>query len=305
MREMIRTHTYCHDWDTVTSAFWLKYPNESQPHVQEIHTVERSIDEETKIMKLTRLVCIDYALPGWIERLINFRLKGHAVENIDIDLDNRKLTLKGRNLSFWNCFKVEEECVYEAHPENKEWTLFTQTQRYTVSGFDRVNEYLENYCITKGKDAAGKGLGVMNSRISRIQGEWEDRLDSWGGELKGIYKNAITRVEAELQDIEHSIEHKVDELKDEFKQFKFKDMRVKTMQTLREEKRQLEQKLHNLTHKKSASAAIAIESCISDTIDTNKQLAESAMNGIGRIRERMFGPAFWRNHFRNPFTHAN
>ena len=61
MREMIRTHVYCHDWDQVTSAFWLKYPNESQPHVQEIHTVERDIDHDNGVVQLKRLVCIEYA----------------------------------------------------------------------------------------------------------------------------------------------------------------------------------------------------------------------------------------------------
>ena len=92
------------------------------------------------------------------------------MENINIDLKNRKLTLKGQNLTFWNIFKVEEECIYEAHPENSDHTLFTQTQRYTVSGFETFNGILENYCINKGKDAGGKGLKVMYGRISALEG---------------------------------------------------------------------------------------------------------------------------------------
>ena len=61
MREILKTHVYCHDWDLVTSAFWLKYPNDTQPHVKEVHTVERDIDHDNGAIQLKRLVCIEYA----------------------------------------------------------------------------------------------------------------------------------------------------------------------------------------------------------------------------------------------------
>ena len=35
-----------------------------------------------------------------------------------------------------------------------------------------------------------------------LQDEWKDRIDNWTGELKGIYKTAISKVETEIHDIE-------------------------------------------------------------------------------------------------------
>tara|TARA_A100001015_G_scaffold317704_1_gene435361 strand:+ start:291 stop:1016 length:726 start_codon:yes stop_codon:yes gene_type:complete len=209
MRELTRTHTYLHNWNTVTSAFWLKYPNEQQPHVQEVHTVAREIDDKNKIMNLTRLVCIDYHLPGWIEKIINFKLKGHAVEILHVDQGNKKLIMKGRNISFWNTFKVEEECVYEPDPQNKEHTLFTQKQRYTVSGFPTLDSLLENYCVNKGKETGMKGVSVLQGIIKKIENEYDEIKEKITHEIADI-KNTVLH---EVKDIEKKVMEEVNDVK--------------------------------------------------------------------------------------------
>ena len=245
--------------------------------------MDRTIDEENKTMNMTRLVCIDYALPGWIERIINFRLKGHAMETVNVDLDKKRLSVSGRNISFWNRFRVEEDVIYEVHPENPNHTLFTQVQRYSVLGFPSVSDHLESYCINKGKDAGMKGVKVMAGHLEKIEEKWENRFDHWRQELRDIKIVYREKLKSEILELEekYHLDQKVMKWKERFNyQTQLQAMKVNL--------HKLEEKIEELAHEVKDSKPVE------RVCEFERRVEEGIKRKVERIKEPFEGYKWWR-----------
>jgi len=169
-------HVYQSDWETVTSAFWIKYPNELQPHVRSIDTVDRAIDSENKQLKVRRILTLRYDLPQWVERIIGRKLEGMAVEEATCDLNDRKLTLVGRNHSFSEVFAVKETCTYQPHPTNPNWTVFNQNTEYSICG-GLFSSMLESQAIQSARSKASTGLKAMSEIIDNLERmDWRNQV---------------------------------------------------------------------------------------------------------------------------------
>jgi len=170
-------HTYQSDWETVTSAFWVKYPNTLQPHVKSIDTVNREIDAENQILKVRRVITLSYDLPGWIERIIGRKLEGLATEEATVDLKTRKLTIVGQNHSCSEYFGVRETCTYEPHPENPSWTQYEQKSSYTIRGLGSISGLLESHAVKTAKSKGQNGLNAMSEIIEKLESkDWRNQV---------------------------------------------------------------------------------------------------------------------------------
>ncbi|KAL7067341.1 MSF1-like conserved region family protein [Cryptosporidium serpentis] len=168
-----KSHTYHYNWETVTLAFWNKYPNDLQPHVRRVDVLNININETMRRMFMKRLHSLKYNVPGWIERLIGCTAQGYAVEESFCDLDSKVLKIKGVNHTFNQFFRLEEECRYEVHPENREWTLFTQESKFIVEGFGKksnsIRKYIEKLAAQTAHEKSINGLSAMNEKIKSIE----------------------------------------------------------------------------------------------------------------------------------------
>ncbi|EEA04979.1 MSF1-like conserved region family protein [Cryptosporidium muris RN66] len=168
-----KSHTYHHNWETVTLAFWNKYPNDLQPHVRRVDVLNININETMRCMFMKRLHSLKYNVPGWIERLIGCTAQGYAVEESFCDLDSKVLKIKGVNHTFNQFFRLEEECRYEIHPENSEWTLYTQEYKFIVEGFGKegnsIRRYIEKLAAQIVHEKSINGLSAMNEKIKSIE----------------------------------------------------------------------------------------------------------------------------------------
>lgn len=181
------THVYRSDWETVTSAFWIKHPNQLQNHVKQVETVARDIDAENQRFRVKRMMFLDYGLPGWVEMVLRNKLRGSVTEESHIDLRNKCLEVKTTNNTFSEYISSEEHCTYRPHPENPEWTLFTQRSMCTINTPGNICNILERFAMDRAGQAAGKGLKAMGKIIDGLEdSEWKQRTHVWREELTGM-----------------------------------------------------------------------------------------------------------------------
>eukprot|EP00397_Hematodinium_sp_SG-2012_P041057 GEMP01045128.1.p1 GENE.GEMP01045128.1~~GEMP01045128.1.p1 ORF type:complete len:193 (+),score=22.48 GEMP01045128.1:185-763(+) len=177
MKFVHQSHVYESDWDTVTSAFWIKYPNQFQPHVLSMDTVDREIDADKGLFRVRRIQTLSYGLPSWVELLLRRKLVGVSVEEVTCNLKERKMTVVGKNHSFKDLFGYYETCTYEPHPENDEWTLYTQHATFSTSAFGSFSSMLESQATGSMRRKASKGLEAMSAIISSLeQIDWRNQI---------------------------------------------------------------------------------------------------------------------------------
>lgn len=69
-----KTHTYDAPWDEVTSAFWIKYPNNRAHYVKSVDTIAREVDVPNKTVRQKRLLALEYHMPSWIESVFGCKV---------------------------------------------------------------------------------------------------------------------------------------------------------------------------------------------------------------------------------------
>jgi hypothetical protein len=195
MKLLSKEHVYKNDWETVTAAWWVKYPNADQPHVVAFNTVQRSIDSEAKSFNVQRIFELDWRLPWVAAKVFGSKsLQGFAVEDITCSYAEKRLEIQGRNHSLSKFLSFEEVCTYERHPENPQWTLFRQSSKFRITG---VGEWLSR-CIEKVQSSSSSaGIGVMERVIKKLEDtDWKAKAYLWDAELKAL----VSRHAAKLQE---------------------------------------------------------------------------------------------------------
>jgi hypothetical protein len=69
MRLFKTVHDFDYSWHTVSAAQWQKYPNEHCPHVQHVDVLDSSVDPETGVLRIERLISVTQKAPGFILRV--------------------------------------------------------------------------------------------------------------------------------------------------------------------------------------------------------------------------------------------
>jgi len=190
-------HTFCHPWKSISLASWLKYPNSSRPDVLAVDLIKKDFDAETGILYTTRLLTVKSAVPSWLEKIIGVSPYAYCIEEACIDPKNNRMVLKARNLSFDNLMRSEETCVYTPHPQNTQWTLFSQTAKITAFPFG-LKSKIEDFCIQHFKQNSSKGREIMEQAIDRIQQEFKGGLSAVEEsveELKGAVVEGLKKTE--------------------------------------------------------------------------------------------------------------
>lgn len=55
-----------HDWNVVTTALWLKYPNPKLSHVESVDTIDSYIDSNGNL-RVKRILTTNSSIPKWIQ----------------------------------------------------------------------------------------------------------------------------------------------------------------------------------------------------------------------------------------------
>lgn len=205
MRFFNNDHIFKHDWNTVVSAFWLKYPNPLQPHVMRIDTIDRVVDRENRQYRALRLLSLHYSIPSWLHAIPS---TGYGLEETVCDLSSKTLTLKSRNLTFSSFFQVEETCEYRPHPDHAEhWTLYTQKASYKISGLGYLSQMLEKAVVQAAGEKAKKGLEAMQAVIHRLEAsDWRKTYTDTMHNLGQKWIEGKEKVGKTVLDAKHKVE---------------------------------------------------------------------------------------------------
>lgn len=160
-------HTYKHDWDTVSVAWWRKYPNKHAKHVKAVDTVDTTVCPETGNLTSTRVIMCDNYLPNWIIALGVSPVQ-YAVEHAVANARDKTLVIRSRNISGSSVMVVEERCEYRQHPDRADWTEYEQEAK--IKAFlPFVYAKLERYTHSNFTTNSHKGLEVIEGLCERLR----------------------------------------------------------------------------------------------------------------------------------------
>lgn len=180
----MKEHTYEADWETVTSAFWVKYPTDKASHVKQVDTIHREIDTESQTLRVRRLMRINYDFPNWYRTLSLPIPRCDAIEDTVVRLPEKKLSVTAQNVTLCGFVNVREEYQYEVHPDNPHWTKYRIEHGVSLTGVGFLGNWLESKFIDKVREKFRDGLDIMTSRISSLQHlKWRERQSEWHDEL--------------------------------------------------------------------------------------------------------------------------
>eukprot|EP00392_Amoebophrya_sp_AT5.2_P011979 g12073.t1 len=246
MRYRHEEKVYDSRWEDVTAAFWQKYPNPSAPNVKSVDPIARELDEANKVLKLRRLMSLEYQMPGWMERIFGCKMTGLALEETTVDYANKILELKSRNLGLLRFLRTEETCRFEVHPDSPEKTRYTTTlgadgapagavtppaassSSSWACGFG-LQAVLENQFLSRAKEKAKVGFEVMKEKIEQTKNP------EWPGFVSREQWERFVAEESEL------LRHKKDELREQICQ-KTQEWEKAVEDTILEKKESLREK---------------------------------------------------------------
>ncbi|KYQ89771.1 slowmo family protein [Tieghemostelium lacteum] len=188
------THTYKHLWSDVSTGSWRKYPSPNRPDILSIDMLTKEFDPETGVLKCTKLIICKGNTPSWLQAVMG-NTECFFFEETIVDPQNKKMVLTTKNLNFTNILGVEEVCTYTPHPENNEWTLFTQEAKVTSSLFG-IARKMEAFCLEKFKANAHKGRKIMEDAIQKVKLEAEESLANLEATLDTLKQEVDESIQA-------------------------------------------------------------------------------------------------------------
>lgn len=109
--------TYSYPWPIVTLAWFLRYPNPYAQHVLSTDTIHQSLNPQTHVLTVVRLHLKKGRLPVWSRRVLAHISESWVVETTEVDLRNRRMETRMRNLDHKKVLYVEERGTWTADGE--------------------------------------------------------------------------------------------------------------------------------------------------------------------------------------------
>ncbi|CAG9473477.1 MSF1-like protein, putative [Plasmodium vivax] len=164
MKLFEQEHMYQYDWGTVTTAFLQKYPNNAQNHIKSIDVIDRCIDAKEQTLRMRRVVHLQYFIPKLFRNLLNIDGRGVGIEDIDINLREKKLTVSTVNYTLTPLVNLTEKCVYLQKAGNEPRGAGRQNGR-------AIKRQSGGAIINTVREKSKQGINIMNETIKRVTNE--------------------------------------------------------------------------------------------------------------------------------------
>ncbi|XP_002740119.1 PRELI domain containing protein 3B-like [Saccoglossus kowalevskii] len=185
-------HVFEHPWETVVQAAWRKYPNPHNPTVVGLDVIDRHVDKQGRLVS-HRLMCTEWGLPMWVQKLVGVDRACYASEHSVVDRKRKTFVLRTNNVTFSNLVAINEQLTYSPHPTDKKSTLLKQEAIITVHGM-RLSSYLEQLVVNTCSSKATQGRVAMEWVIGKINTEVKDLAKGVKG-IKHNLENIATKAE--------------------------------------------------------------------------------------------------------------
>ncbi len=181
-------HTFQHDFETVTLAYFNRYPNPYSKHVKSIDTVDKYIDREGKLHQ-TKLICKCGHLPNWVKPFLGKISSSWIVEKTVVDPIHRTMQTYNCNIDYTKLLTVEESTVYKFDFE-KGVTHSTATvsfrSRFKRFGGLNLKDRIENWSKARfAEHSQGSRMG-LKIVMESVRQKMADRLKQSQKQLKQV-----------------------------------------------------------------------------------------------------------------------
>jgi hypothetical protein len=180
-------HIFNHSWDNVVKAALKKYPNPLNPNVIGVDVIDRHVDGH--MIKSHRLLTTKWSLPQWTNKVIGAHDRAcFASEHSHIDIKNKEMSMRSRNLTLNHFINVEEKLTYCVHPEDETKTLLKQEAQITVQNMPLIS-YLENMIIKSMNSNAQKGRQAIEYIIHKMNDITDEATHSMVKNTQNVLDN--------------------------------------------------------------------------------------------------------------------
>ncbi|TID29978.1 hypothetical protein CANINC_001489 [Pichia inconspicua] len=165
-------HTYNHTFETVTLAYFNRYPNPYSAHVKSTDTLEVYIDELGRLHQI-KLIKKSGRLPNFVKPFLGKITTSWIIENTIVDPKSKEMITYNCNLDHRKIIRVEEFNTYkydfEKNVTNSLVTvLFSSgfTQRFGL-GLN-IKDRIENWSRKKFSDnllRSREGLNIVMENV--------------------------------------------------------------------------------------------------------------------------------------------
>lgn len=192
MRTWSSSHIFDHPWETVTVAVSRKYPNPLNPAVVSTDVIDRQV--VSGVLHSHKLVTSNWCFPTWTHALLGSSTTCYGSERSEINLAEKEMLVKTRNVSYLKYITVSETVKYTPDPEDHNRTLLTQQAIVSIRGVPFSN-YLEDVLTSKIAQNAQKGRQAI---------EWV--IDGLSSDLKNAVLSAIKSADGMLRHTRRQID---------------------------------------------------------------------------------------------------
>ncbi|KAI8372568.1 PRELI-like family-domain-containing protein [Choanephora cucurbitarum] len=128
-------HAFDYDfqWQNVTLAYWLRYPNPFASHVLAVDVLDRHVDANG-VLKTTRIVLKKGKAPKWFPKSFLKNSEAFIIEESEVDPKNKTMVTRTKNLNHVRIMQIVETQTFKQHETNPEWTV-CKTEACIVSRF--------------------------------------------------------------------------------------------------------------------------------------------------------------------------
>nr|CAG8459551.1 15918_t:CDS:10 [Entrophospora candida] len=142
-------------WDSVTLAFWMRYPNPFASHVESVDVIDRYVDPKKGILRTTRLILKRGVVPKWGRGFFK-NSEAYILEESMINPKTQTMITLTKNITHARVMQVEERQTFRVDPNNPEHTQVT-TEVRVISNFGwGLTERVEGFGIKKFSDNTTK-----------------------------------------------------------------------------------------------------------------------------------------------------
>lgn len=205
MRFWNSDYTFDHPWEKVAQAAWRKYPNPMNPSVVAIDVLDRKVEEG--VLHTHRLISSRWGMPAWVSKIIGSPNVMYANEKSEVDVTNKKMVLRTRNITFCKFIAVDETVWYQQCPSNPEKTMLRQEAVVVVEGVP-LNSYMENLLTNAISSNAKKGRQAMEWVLKKINDEINDLSSHAARSLGDITESA----KKSMDDLSNAAKKSLDDL---------------------------------------------------------------------------------------------
>ena len=143
--------------NSVTNAWWQKYPNPHSLQVTNVDTIDRKLDNKSGELITRRLISAHLKPPYWLEA-IGFPNYCYVLEETRVNPLTKNMILKSVNVTGSDLLQIQETCKYSCIDDNK--CLYDQSAEITAF-VPLLHGPIESYSLGIHSEKATNGLKAM------------------------------------------------------------------------------------------------------------------------------------------------